>query len=278
MENKSVNKYKTSWGNCKISYYHGDSTVMSYFHSHKYYEVSLIISGCIRSLLCDRCEESTQSRLVLTAPGIPHFIYMTKPSVYKRINLCFTVEFLTDYVPEWRLLEKVFGQNGNIIMLTDEQCNFFKEKLDKIHGESDNSFRQRLLILDFLSHISDIDVCGKSSSSLQPPFYVVEALTYIQEHYPEHIVAADLAWKLGISRTTLMTAFKKHTDLTLAEYITRVRVKKSISLLRMGESQETVAEQTGLGNGGGLIRAFRHCYDMTPKQYMKKLMENEDQA
>lgn len=265
-------RYETAWGDCKVSYYRGNRSVMSYFHSHKYYEASLIISGCVRSLLCDRCEDGTQCRLVLTAPGTPHFIYMTEPSLYERINLCFSVDFITDYVPEWKSLSRVFGKNGNILMLSEDQCEFFKNKLGDIDREP-SPFRRRLAILDFLSHIADIDVSPQNASSEQPPRHVVEALTYIQEHYSEHIVASDLAWKLGISRTTLMTSFKKHTDTTLVEYITRVRVKKAISFLRLGASQEKAAEQTGLGNGGGLIRAFRHCYGMTPKQYMKKLLE-----
>ena len=87
-------KYETSWGNCRVSYYCGDRSVMSSFHSHKYYEMSLIMSGCVRSLLCDRYEDSDKCRLVLTAPGTPHYIYMTAPSLYERVNLCFSVEFI----------------------------------------------------------------------------------------------------------------------------------------------------------------------------------------
>ena len=104
----------------------------------------------------------------------------------------------------------------------------------------------------------------------RPPSYVVEALTYIGEHYSERIVAKDLAWRLGVGRTTLMTAFRAYTDTTLTEYITRVRVKEAISLLNRGLSQERVAEQVGFGSGSGLIRAFRHCYGMTPRQYINR--------
>lgn len=267
-------RYEPRWGNCKVSYYSGDRSVMSYFHSHKYYEISLIISGCVRSMLCDRCEDGSRSRLVLTAPGTPHYIYMTEQSRYERVNLCFSVEFITDCIPEWKSLSKVFGKNGNILMLSNAQCTFFKEKLDGINAEG-NDFRRKLKILDLLSHLSELDTDTDSSSAVKPPRYVVEALTYIQEHYPEHIVASELAWRLGVSRTTLMTAFKKHTDTTLSEYITRVRVKKATSFLRLGATQEQAAEQAGFGNGGSLIRAFRHCYGMTPGQYMKSLRENE---
>ena len=257
-----------------MSYYCGDRSVMSSFHSHKYYEVSLIMSGCVRSLLCDRYEDSDRCRFVLTAPGTPHYIYMTAPSLYERVNLCFSVEFITDCIPEWRSLSRVFGKSGNIILLDGDKCAFFKKKIDEI-GLEENDFRKKLKILELLSYISELDTESDGSSPAQPPRYVVEALTYIQEHYAEHIVAADLAWTLGISRTTLMTAFKKHTDATLSEYITRVRVKKATSFMRLGATQEQAAEQAGFGNGGSLIRAFRHCYGMTPKQYMKTLCESD---
>ena len=262
------------WSNCRVTYYQGHRTPMTDFHSHRYYEVSLIISGSIKSLLCDVCEDSDRSRLVLTAPGTPHLMCMTAPSHYSRVNLCFSVDFITDCIPEWRALSGVFGRNGNIILLDCDSCEFFRKKLLAIDGEK-NLFRKKLAILDFLSHVADIDTGENGSRLERPPRYVAEALTYIQEHFSERIVASELAWKLGISRTTLMTSFKKHTDVTLAEYITRVRVKKSIPFLRLGESQERVAELTGLGNSGGLIRAFRHCFGMTPGQYMKKLAEEE---
>lgn len=247
---------------------------MTDFHSHKYYEISLIISGHIRSLLCEKSDDGDHPRLVLTSPGTPHYIYMSRPSFYHRINLCFSVDFVTDYVPEWRELSKVFGQNGSIIPLSGEQCAILSSRLDAINEEKD-LFRQRLLILEVLSRISDLDASRPDSAAVRPPKYVVDALSYIQSHYTERIVAAELAWTLGISRTTLMTAFKKHTGTTLSEYITRVRVKKAVSILQLGESQESAAAQTGFGNGGGLIRAFKHCYGTTPKKYLKSLADGQ---
>ena len=273
MTDRPIGGYTPKWGNCRVTYYCGDRSMMTDFHSHKYYEVSLILSGSIRSLLCDRCEEGNHSRLVLTAPGTPHFIYMTEPSTYHRVNLCFSMDFVTDYIPEWQELEKVFGKNGNIIPVDSEICAFLLGKLDTINQEK-SELRQRLLILELLSHVSELDIPQDDSRSERPPKCVVDALSYIQEHYAEHIVAGDLAWELGISRTTLMTAFKKHTGTTLGDYITGVRVKKAVSILKLGESQESAAEQTGLYNGGGLIRAFKRCYGMTPKQYLKSLEEN----
>lgn len=261
---------------CTVSYKEAYQSSMMDFHTHDYYEISLILTGDVKSLLRDRSEEGTGSRLVLAAPGTPHWMYLASPSFYSRINLCFRGDMIEDYVPEWQSLVGVFGKNGNIVPLSEEQRDFFRGKLLAL-GEERNPFRQRLGILDFLSHVLEFSPQTPRGFGEAPPSYILEALTYIEGHYSERIVAGELAWNLGVSRTTLMTSFHKHTGSTLADYITRVRVKMAIKLLRQNIGQEHVAEQVGLGNGSGLIRAFRRCYGMTPRQYMRQGTQSKEQ-
>lgn len=273
--NKPENAALPPWGEgCKVSYREGYRSNMVDFHSHDYYEISLIISGNVKSLLQDRAESGSQSRLVLTAPHTPHFIFLETPSFYSRINMCFSDTFITDYVPEWSSLVKVFGRNGNIILLSDEQRALCRELLTKLGGEK-NLFRQRLRILEFLSLISEFAPRVSTVGDNEPPAYVLQALSYVSTHYAERIVAAELAWRLSIGRTTLMTAFRKHTGTTLTQYVTRVRTKEAVRLLRQGLPREDVAERVGLGDGSGMIRAFRSCYGMTPSQYLKLIDQSK---
>jgi AraC-like DNA-binding protein len=267
--------YPHRWRDCDVSYYEGDRSTMMDFHIHVYYEISLILTGNVRSMLSERVVESEQSRLVLTAPYTPHWMELASEGHYSRINLSFSREFLEDYVPEWRSLAKVFGKRGNILLLTREQRETCRERLVALDGERD-PFRQRLKILELLSHVAELDRSETTGGGDPPPAYIVEALTYIGEHYGDRIVAQELAWRLGVGRTTLMTGFRRYTGSTLGEYLTRVRVKAAIPLLRQGISQERVAERVGLCSGGGLIRAFRHCYGVTPKQYMKEMRIEND--
>lgn len=269
MANLENGGYARTWSNCKVTFMEGYQSVMVDFHTHDFYEISLILTGNVKSLLTDRVVDGSESRLLLTAPQMPHLVYLTAPGLYSRINLSFSPDFVENYVPEWRRLAKIFGKNGSILLLTDAQRELCREKLRIIHEEAD-SFRQRLHILEFLSYVADFDRAIDKSAAESAPAYVMEALSYIDGCYPERIVAQELARRLGVCRTTLMTAFRKHTGSTLSEYVMRVRIKAAIRLLRAGESQEWVASQVGLGNGGGLIRAFRHCYGMTPRQYIQQ--------
>ena len=268
MERVENGGYTHTWKHCKVSLAEGYESVMMDFHSHDFYEISLILSGTVKSLLRDRSLEGSESRLVLTAPRMPHLMYLTAPGLYSRINLSFSREFLEGYVPEWGRLSKLFGKNGSILPLSESERELCREKLLAIRDETD-LFRKRLRILEFLSYVTEFDSEEEEELRDTAPPFIMEALAYIDAHFSEKIVAEELARRLGVCRTTLMTSFRTHTGTTLGQYVTQTRLGNAVRLLREGLSQERVAEQVGFGNGGGLIRAFRHAYGVTPKQYMK---------
>ena len=63
--------------------------------------------------------------------------------------------------------------------------------------------------------------------------YVLEAMAYIGEHYHEpNIGVAAIAQHLGISEGHLSHTFKKETDYTLLNYLTRYRIHRAMELLR----------------------------------------------
>lgn len=252
---------------CAVGYREGWRTEMLDYHSHLYYEVSLILTGNVKSLLAEQSEEGERCRLVLTAPKMPHWIFLAEPSFYSRINLYFSEQFIADYVPEWGALVKIFKTNGNILLLTDEQKGLAVEKLRAI-AEEKNTFRKRLKVLEFLSYVADFSNNGQRESQ-KTPLFITQALEYVQENYAQKITAADLAWQVGIGRTTFMLAFKRYVGVTLVEYVTRMRIKAAVALLKAGYSQEAAAERTGFTNGCGLVRAFRRCYGVTPKAYIE---------
>jgi AraC-like DNA-binding protein len=258
------------------AYSEGYEGTMPDFHSHPYYEITLVLSGDVTSDLADRSIEGTGSRLVLTPPRAPHFMRLASPSHYTRINFHFYPEFLEDCIPEWRTLLHVFGQNGSILPLDEALCARFRRALEEILSET-SILRARLLLLVLLSRIAECEGAIPSQCGAAPR-PVVEALAYIAAHYSERIVAASLAWRLGVGRTTLLTAFHRHTGFTLCEYILRVRVREATALLAAGETEESAAARVGLGSGSSLIRAFRRVHGVTPRAYLRKQPPHPDRG
>lgn len=260
--------FGTDWKNLYVDYREGFYTSVVDFHKHDFYEVNLILSGNVKILLSDISEHTHESRIVLTSPSTPHFTTCESDTLYSRLYLLFSKEFLQDFMPEWKRLETVFGQNGNILRPNHEQRDFCKNLILQIDKEFD-LFRQKLLVLYLLSYLCEIPGSSKMDNPAAPP-YIIEALSFIESHYNEKITAVALSDILYIGRTTLMTNFKKYTGSTLNDYIIATRLKKAIAFLHEGKTEQETAELCGFSDTGNLIRNFKRFFEMTPRQYMAK--------
>ena len=254
------------WTELSIDRYEGYLPRMSDYHAHEYYEISLILSGDMKILLPDTVYRGEDNCLLLTGPMTPHLVISSPTKLYKRINLLFSGSFLAEYVPEWKQLLSVFGKKGRVLPLDAAHCKRFYALIENIEADGD-TFRRRLLLMLLLSEMCNLSAVGEQGSEALPP-YVSAALAHVQEHYAERLVAAELALSLGVGRTTLMTVFKHYTGTTLNDYVTDVRLKRAVALLREGATEQAAAEACGLGDACNLIRCFRRRFGQTPKKYL----------
>ena len=260
--------YGSEWTDLYIEQREGYYTSVSDFHQHPFYELNLILSGNVKILLKDRVVDGSGNFIVLTKPGTPHFISCSPEVLYSRLYLSFSDAFIADYIPEWKNLLTLFGEGGRIAALSPEQTEFCRKQIEAIRSEQ-SRFRQRLMILCLLSHLADMETAVQTTPTATPR-YIIDALSYLNRHYREKIVAEDLARRLFICRTTLMTAFKKYTGTTLNEYLIHLRLKNALHLLRDGKTVQQAAEQCGFCDSSGLIRCFKRYYQMTPRQYLSQ--------
>lgn len=256
----------SEWSRLLVAERQGFSTSVADYHRHRFYEINLILSGNVKILLEDGTVEGTENRLVLTRPGTPHYITCSPDTLYHRLYLLFTDDFVAGYLPEWAQLSTVFGENGAVLTLTAAQAALFKRLLLQIREES-SPFRQRLMIYDLLSRIYE-QRDDDSPRRQMAPSYILQALTYLDEHCGDRIVAADLASHLHVGRTTLMTEFKRHLGTTVVDYLTHCRLRRAVTLLQEGSTVEAAASLCGFADTSGLIRAFKRCYGMPPREYL----------
>lgn len=265
------NGYGSRWTDIYVTQKDGYYTSVTDFHEHDFYEMNLILSGNFKVILSDRAEEANTCRLVLTQPNTPHFISCRPDTKYSRLYLLFSKEFLMGSDPAWQQLTGVFGERGRILTLDERQQRLCTELIRQINAEQ-LAFRKKLLLLYLLSCIGEFS----GNDTAQPvPSYLIRALNCIEENYGQRITAQKLTQQLFVGRTTLLTAFKRYTGMTVHEYLLRCRLKHALRMLLEGRTQAEAAECCGLGDSGNLIRSFRRYYHMTPKQYLKQLQEKE---
>ena len=255
------------WNDVFVTHREGYYTSVTDYHEHNFYEINLILSGNIKILTRDRFEEGTENRIVLTRPHTPHYISCLPDTLYSRLYLVFTDNFIANYFHEWKSLSGIFSENGRIITLTSEQTALFKELIKRIESEN-KLFGKRLLVFYLLHKLSELSMDEIGNESC-PPAYIMETVAYIENNYSEKITASELSKNLYIGRTKLMTDFKKHTGKTLGEYITLCRLKNAVQLLSDDKTLEYTAERCGFADSSGLIRAFKKHYGITPYKYIK---------
>ena len=101
--------------------------------------------------------------------------------------------------------------------------------------------------------------------------YVMEALTYIAEHYNEaDISVSSIARSLGLSESHLSHVFKKETSYTLSGYLTSYRVHKAMELLKDCRNKVyEVAEQVGYRDITYFSSTFKKAVGLSPSEYQK---------
>ena len=99
--------------------------------------------------------------------------------------------------------------------------------------------------------------------------YVLEAMDYIGGHYNDPgISVASIAQHLGISEGHLSHTFKKETDYTLLNYLTRFRIQKAMALLREGRVKiYEAAEQVGYRDVTHFSATFKKVVGVSPSEY-----------
>lgn len=99
--------------------------------------------------------------------------------------------------------------------------------------------------------------------------YVLEAMDYIGAHYSDPgITISAIAQNLGISEGHLSHTFKKETDYTLLNYLTRFRIQKAMELLRDCRVKiYEVAERVGYRDITHFSATFKKVTGMSPSEY-----------
>lgn len=99
--------------------------------------------------------------------------------------------------------------------------------------------------------------------------YVLQAMEYIGEHYGEQTISVGaIAEYLGLSESHLSHLFRKETDYTIMNYLTRYRIHKAMELLRDCRLKVyEIAERVGYRDITYFSATFKRVTGMSPSEF-----------
>jgi AraC-like DNA-binding protein len=112
-----------------------------------------------------------------------------------------------------------------------------------------------------------------SEVGLEPPSDIGACIdnvkVYIEGHLHEPLSLSKLAQSGGFSVYYFARRFKQFTGLSPKQYVLRKRLEHAYTLLRQGRTTVSeVAYQTGFTDQSHLVRYFKKCWGLTPKEVL----------
>lgn len=115
------------------------------------------------------------------------------------------------------------------------------------------------------------DFFGKNPAEASDLSSLRSMMTYIEEHYMEHITLADIALSGACCKSKCALLFKKYLHDTPITYTTKLRLRKSLStLLDSNSNIAAIAYEYGFGGASYYCETFKKYYGMPPLIYKKK--------
>ena len=133
---------------------------------------------------------------------------------------------------------------------------------------------QRLIgLLDILARVAD-DKSGQSLSTVVPQAIegdrsrIDRVLMHLHRNYQEPVRMEQLARIAALSQSGLHRMFKKHTQVSISDYLIGLRIGEACARLS-GTAQpiQHIAADVGYRSLANFNRQFRHLRGMTPRDY-----------
>ena len=94
---------------------------------------------------------------------------------------------------------------------------------------------------------------------------------FIASHYTEDLSIPFLAGHFSMSESYLCNIFKKHTDLTIINFIRHVRIHQAMRMIRFSNNDNiTISEMAGYNSYSYFGKQFKEVTGMTPSQYRRE--------
>lgn len=243
-------------------------------HYHDYYEIVVYLHGDVHYLCEGRIFRPQPGDVVLIPPGRMHMsvldadetrydrhVFYLYPNAFDPVGGGALTDFLTESAEGGMRT----SPGGPELLRLLPQLN---DALAR-PGARERALAMGLLMEIFYRLGSGSD--GPEGSFDRLPDNVRAIQTYLDENFARIQSVSDVANHFYYSREYLSRLFRRHFNITVADYLANCRVACSQQLIRQGVSLCDACYQSGFRDLSTFIRTFRSVSGMTPSAYRKQI-------
>ena len=254
-------------------------------HHHDFYEVYFFLSGNVQYNIESHSYLLTPGDVLLISPMELHQpMFGSDQREYERIVLWIDKQFLEGFHLTGERFTACFDTDNpnHVNLLRPEGVNrqFLTFLLEQLISES--SSKEPYQEISAMSYLAQVLVLlnrlalqqRKEEPAAARDSAVYSILGYINEHYNENLSLDDLANRFFVSKYHLAREFQRLVGTSVHRYIVQKRLVMAKQMLSAGKPSSEVYQSCGFGDYSNFYRAFRAEYQISPKEYVRRLKEN----
>lgn len=249
------------------------------FHRHEGYEIFLFLKGNVNCYVEQQCFHLERGDLLVIRPGQYHRPAMLDQSSYERITLNFQEEVFRHFSTENSDLSAFFRNFPEdkvcFLHLSEDQLYLCLTLLNRaeqlLNSEEFGSdiLIQSCLAQFFVAVNQAFRTADRHTSNIMPKL-IRDLLRYIDANLSESITLETLEHEFYLNGTYISRQFKKHTGLTLRNYLLERRISYARTLLSTDLSITEVCHRSGFSDYANFIRSFTKTVGISPGKYAKQ--------
>lgn len=258
------------------------------WHFHPEFELHHVVETRGRYFVGDFIGNFEPGNLVLTGPNLPHnWISDVPPGIEIPLRgrvLQFSEQFVRDataVIPELSSILPVLDLSRQGVLFAPETGSRVGLILrDLIVAKGVRRIELFMAIVGILSCARDTTALTSAGYLPDPPGFmstgINEALAYINLNLSEPFGERELAAISGLSPGAFSRSFRRHTGMTLGQYVNRLRINLACQLL-MSEACKSITDvcyASGFRNVSNFNRQFLRQKGMPPSRFQALLQEN----
>jgi AraC-like DNA-binding protein len=258
------------------------------WHFHPEFEIHQVVATRGRYFVGDFIGEFEPGNLVLTGPNLPHNWISDLPAGQKVPLRCRFVQFTQDFIagamnafPELKAISPLLQSSRRGVQFSRQTSNEVRPILEGImEAQGVRRIELFMTIIGLLSRERSARVLASESYVPDPSGYMSvgmnKALAYIRKNLTQPFSEHDLAAIAGQSTGAFSRSFRKHTGMSLLQYVRRLRINLACQILMSNEHTQVldICFEVGFNNLSNFNRQFLAEKGMPPSQFRKLLVDN----